>query len=165
MDVREALKLGLRRLARSVAIISCSDEHRKYAMTATAVSELSLDPPSMLVCINKSASIHRPIEAGQMFCINVLSRSQQEISALCGGKARGAERFNHEDWRISEDGVPFLANADAVFQCRPRQRLMFGTHEVFIGEVVCVLTSPTPDPLLYVGGGYASVGEPLAAAC
>lgn len=165
IDVREALKQGLRRFARSVAIISCSDDDRKYAMTATAVSELSLDPPSMLVCINKSSSIHRAMSNGAGFYINVLSRSQESISALCGGKACREDRFIHPDWRFSPEGVPFLASAAAVFQCRQRQRLAFGTHEIFIGEVIDVALASKPDPLLYVGGRYAGLAEPEIAGC
>lgn len=164
-EIKEGVKSGLRRLARSVAIISCSDGDGSYAMTATAVSELSLDPPSMLVCVNRSASIHRPLDNGATFCISILSRSQEAISALCGGKASAAERFNHPDWRVSPEGVPFLANANAVFQCLQRERLTFGTHEVFIGEVIDVAMSSNPDPLLYADGRYASLAQPEPANC
>ena len=60
----QALKSALRNLVRSVVVVTAQHEGRPYAMAATAVSEVSMDPPSMLVCINRDAAIFQAIDAG-----------------------------------------------------------------------------------------------------
>src|SRR3546814_5658596 len=91
-------KLALRRMAKSVNVITCMHEGVRYAMAATAADALSMDPPSMIVSVNRSASLHAPLSAGANFCINVLSRQQEEISRACGGKLKGEERFALGKW-------------------------------------------------------------------
>lgn len=153
----DSMRSGLRRLARSVTVVSCTEGESRFAMTATAVSELSLSPPAMLVCVNQSAAMHRALSNGVQFCLNVLSRNQEEVSALCAGKANGEKRFQHDEWRYLASGTPYLEGAEAVFICRQCARLPFGTHDIFIGEVEQVIVSERPDPLLYVDGRYASL--------
>ena len=75
-SVAEQLKKGLRRLGKAVVVITAWHEGRRWAMTATAVSELSMDPPSLLVCLNKSASLHAPQTAGAPFCVNIRQSDQ-----------------------------------------------------------------------------------------
>src|SRR3546814_9845639 len=83
-------------MAKSVNVITCMHEGVRYAMAATAADALSMDPPSMIVSVNRSASLHAPLSAGANFCINVLSRQQEEISRACGGKLKGEERRSEE---------------------------------------------------------------------
>src|SRR4051794_37291773 len=92
-EIAAALRIGLRGLAKAVTVISCCHGGKRYAMTATAVNELSMDPPSMLICVNKSASLYRPLNEGANFCINILQACQVDISAQCSVKARGEDRF------------------------------------------------------------------------
>src|SRR3546814_9833980 len=78
-------KLALRRMAKSVTVITCRHEGVRYAMAATAADALSMDPPSMLVSVNRSAVLHAPLLAGAAFCINVLARTEEENSRALGG--------------------------------------------------------------------------------
>jgi Conserved protein/domain typically associated with flavoprotein oxygenases, DIM6/NTAB family len=156
-EVQSQLRNALRRLAKAVVVVSCRHEERRYAMSATAVSEVSIDPPSMLVCINRTASIHAPLSAGVDFCLNILHGSHEEISALCSGKAKGEERFAFGDWRTSEEGIPYLAEAQANIMCQSGVSLTTKSHSIFIGKVVRALQSGDVDPLVYVDGRYATV--------
>jgi flavin reductase (DIM6/NTAB) family NADH-FMN oxidoreductase RutF len=157
IEVQTQLKNALRRLAKAVVVVSCCHEGRRYAMSATAVSEVSIDPPSMLVCIARTASIHAPLAAGVDFCLNILHGSHEEISALCSGKAKGEERFATGEWRTSEEGIPFLADAQANVLCQSGVSLATKSHSIFIGKVVRAFQSGEVDPLVYVDGRYASV--------
>ena len=65
-------KLALRRLASAVAVVTCRDGERRHAMTATAVSAMSMQPPSMIVCVNRSAAFHAAISLATSFAINIL---------------------------------------------------------------------------------------------
>src|SRR5271154_942510 len=80
-------KRALRRLASSVSIVTCRHDGRNHAMTATAVSALSMAPPAMLVCVNRSGEFHRAINRASEFAINILSRAHVDISKLCSGGA------------------------------------------------------------------------------
>src|SRR6202795_481648 len=109
-------KLALRRLASAVAVVTCRDGQTRHAMTATAVNAMSMAPPSMIVCVNRSTAFHAAMRRASRFAINVLHRSQIEISMGCGGKARGEDRFGHGAWG-EETGVPILTDAQARIVC------------------------------------------------
>lgn len=135
-------------------VISCTYQGVRYAMSATAVSELSLDPPTMLICVNRNASLHAPLLAGADFAINMLHGGQEHIARNCGGALKGEERFNEGDWQLSDLGAPYLADAQASFICRQVNRLEHGTHSVFLGEVQLAHAAEKIDPLIYVDGRY-----------
>lgn len=158
--VSAKMKEGLRRFARSVVVISTRDAERRYAMTATAVTELSLDPPSLLVCVNKGATMFGPLNDGADFCVNILDRQQENISAACSGKLNGEDRFCVGFWDESQPfGVPYLADAQVSFICRNEKRLQHGTHGLFIGHVLEVHSREGVDPLIYMDGGYSAISR------
>lgn len=151
------MREALRRLAKAVAVITCRHEGIRFAMSASAVSELSLKPPSMLVCVNREASLFVPLSAGADFCINILHSSHENISAACSGKLKGEARFSEGKWTVSENGTPYLEDAQACFFCRNEDRVEYGTHGIFIGTVVEVTSSGSIDPLVYVDRRYSAV--------
>lgn len=149
-DIAELLKLGLRRLAKAVVVITAQDGHRRCAMTATAVSELSMDPPSLLVCANRSASMFSLLEARADFCVNILHRSQRPIADRCAGAAHGDERFAEGGWEQASNGGWILPEAQASFVCVNEKSVFYGTHGIFIGRVVEVRSHGEVGPLIYV---------------
>jgi len=72
----------MRRLAKSVTLISTSNGTERFAMAATAVDSLNTEPPSLLICANKTASPHATLEAGADFCVNILGLEQKELAHL-----------------------------------------------------------------------------------
>jgi flavin reductase (DIM6/NTAB) family NADH-FMN oxidoreductase RutF len=154
--IAAALRIGLRGMAKAVTVISLCHGSKRYAMTATAVHELSMEPPSMLICVNKSASLFLPLNAGAHFCINILQASQAEISAHCSVKARGEDRFALGSWRNSELGPPYLLEAQSSFICRNVSKVEFGTHGIFVGQVEQVHLCEQNDPLVYMDGRYGA---------
>jgi flavin reductase (DIM6/NTAB) family NADH-FMN oxidoreductase RutF len=152
-DVLDHMRLGLRRFAKAVMVVSARHEGVRYAMSATACSEVSLDPPTMLVCVNQSAAMHIPLAAGANFAINMLHSGQEQISRNCAGAKRGEDRFGEGDWQ-DDDGTPWLADGQASFICRVVNRVDHGTHSVFIGEVRAAHSAEIVDPLVYVDGVY-----------
>jgi flavin reductase (DIM6/NTAB) family NADH-FMN oxidoreductase RutF len=137
--------------------VTCKQAGVRYAMAATAVSEVSLDPPSMLVCVNRSASMHAPLSAGAEFCINILHASHERISILCGGSVKGEARFANGNWLQSEPGVPYLGDAQASFFCRTETSMTYGSHAIFIGRVTRAISKPDVDPLIFCAGRYSRV--------
>lgn len=151
-------KLALRRLASAVAVVTCRDGGRRHAMTATAVNAMSMEPPSMLVCVNRAAAFHTAISGAHEFAINILHRDQVPVSMACGGKAHGEERFGCGEWG-EEGGAPILAQAQARIVCATEARFDYGSHTIFIGRVVSVGIHGALDPLIYVDGRYAGLPD------
>jgi len=130
-------------------------------MSATAISEVSLDPPSMLVCVNAAASLYPLLEQGHPFGINILHHSQRNIADRCGGGARGEDRFLEGEWGSGSLDVPYLAGAQARIICRNVKAIRHGTHGVFIGEVVEVGVDGIAEPLIYLDGRYTNASLAL----
>jgi flavin reductase (DIM6/NTAB) family NADH-FMN oxidoreductase RutF len=124
-------------------------------MAATAVSELSMDPPSLLVCVNKNASIYEPLSHAERFGVNILHHSHRRISENCSGAVKGEARFAIGAWTETEDGVPYLRDAQACIFCYRDQRVDYGTHGVFFGRVIAAHTTGDVSPLIYVNGQYS----------
>ncbi len=156
-DVAAQTRLALRRLAKSVAVITTHWQGQRQAMAATAVEGLSLDPPSMLICIAKTASLAAPLAAHAPFAINLLARHQEDISARGGAPWRGEERFALGRWEGAEDAPPILLDAQATFRCTPASMMEYGTHLVIVGRIDAVRIDGEVDPLIYVDGRYAGV--------
>ena len=146
-------KLALRRLASAVAVVSCRDGETRHAMTATAVNAMSMQPPSMIVCVNRATTFHGAISAATRFAINILHRSQIDISMECGGQARGEDRFGQGAWG-EEAEVPILTDAQARIVCTKEAKFDYGSHTIFIGRVTSVGIYGEVDPLIYVDGKY-----------
>jgi flavin reductase (DIM6/NTAB) family NADH-FMN oxidoreductase RutF len=146
-------KLALRRLASTVSVVTCRHAGRSYAMTATAVSALSMAPPSMLVCVNRSAGFHDALRHAGEFAINVLSRGHVDISRTCSGGAVGEDRFDVGSWD-RRAAPPVLIDAQATIICRKEKALQYGTHTVFMGRIVSISVNGDVDPLIYVDGHY-----------
>ena len=105
--IQQDFKQSMRFLAASVNIISTAHEGKKFAMTATSVTSLSMDPPSLLVCVNKNASIHDTlITDGQQFCVNLLSKGQEDIATTCSINEKEPERFQFDDWDTKRYSIP-----------------------------------------------------------
>jgi flavin reductase (DIM6/NTAB) family NADH-FMN oxidoreductase RutF len=162
--LRADMLLAMRRLARSVTVISCCDAEQRYSMSATAVDSLSTEPPSLLICINRGSSIYPPLAAGADFCVNLLAAQQQHIAIDCSGRLKGEDRFSTGNWQTSADGVPYLHDAQASLVCRQDGRFDYGTHTVFIGKLLEVKMSGDIDPLVYVDGVYTTAAAPARCA-
>ncbi len=163
-------KLGMRNLAGAVNIITSTHEGRLFGMTATAVCSASADPPTVLVCVNHVTATHQAIVEAGIFCVNVLRHDDQGLSGLFSGAhgsdMRGEARFQAERWKRLATGAPVLQDSLVSFDCRVVNRLVHGTHTVFLGEVQALEIGRKGKPLLYSDGQYAKLavfghGDPL----
>lgn len=146
-----AFRVAMRRMAATVSIISTRLESVPYGMTATAVSPVSMDPPSLLVAVNQSASIHAPIKSLGVFWVNLLGEDHIEQCQAFSGKLSGSNRFHSGTW-IEERGMPLLADAQANICCEVELQIPFATHTIFISRVIEVRASGSVRPLVYLDG-------------
>lgn len=156
LQLVQAMKAGMRRLAAGVSVISAVDDQgKRYAMTASSVTSVSDDPPSLLVCINKSARICPILTVGQTFAINVLGQTHSDVSIVCSTGDQGDKRFDVGHWSITAANTPILADAEAIFECTVDVVHAYGTHHIVVGKIASVIVSAShADPLIYCDGGY-----------
>jgi flavin reductase (DIM6/NTAB) family NADH-FMN oxidoreductase RutF len=153
-DLRTAFRSAMRGYAATVTIVTANDGTRRHGMTATAVTALSLDPPSLIVCINRKTLLHDILLSARRFCVNVLQRDQAHLSAAFSGAVPPGERFALGSWKQSADGLDFLADAQTHVFCRKTAMIPFATHSIVIGEVDEIGTGATSGPLLYRDANY-----------
>jgi flavin reductase (DIM6/NTAB) family NADH-FMN oxidoreductase RutF len=159
-ELSTAFRNAMRRFAATVTIVTACDHERRHGMTATAVTSISMEPPSLLVCVNQKALLHEVLGRARHFCVNVLNRHQAGLSAAFSG-ATSLDRFAFGEWGETEDGVPFLKNAQSNLFCRKVGALPFGTHTILIGAVEAVGLGEADAPLLYQNAAYCVAAPPL----
>jgi flavin reductase (DIM6/NTAB) family NADH-FMN oxidoreductase RutF len=159
----EALASGfraaMRRLASGVAILATRHGGVPVGMAATSVSSLAANPASVLISVSHGASLCQPLLVEGRFTVNLLRVAQAGLVPLFSGKLKGPARFNHGDWAIY-DGLPVLADAQAVLVCRVAQRMTFADHEVIAGVIEALAVRDGIAPLLWQNG-RAAVSRPL----
>src|SRR5207253_773800 len=103
----DAFRSVLGRFASGVTVVTMSDKGRDHGMTVSAFCSLSLEPPLILVCIERTASMHDLLKPGTAFCVNVLSTRQEAVSRRFAS-GDPPQRFDGLGYRRGLTGVPVL---------------------------------------------------------
>jgi flavin reductase (DIM6/NTAB) family NADH-FMN oxidoreductase RutF len=131
-------------------------------MTATAVTSLAADPPSLLVCVNRGAGLAPALVQQARFSVNVLAADQVDVAKAFGGQlhVRGAGRFIYGNWcRVDDTEVPVLTGSRVSFECEVSHVHEWATHHIVIGTVLDVhFSSGDSQSLVYINGKYDVVG-------
>ena len=156
-------KQGMRALTSGVTVIGAyGPDGSPMAMTATAVSSLTADPPSLLVCVNRSASMAPALVKNARFSVNVLAADQIDVAKAFGGQlaVRGTGRFIYGNWhRVDDAEVPLLTGSRVSFECEVSHVHDWATHHIVIGTVLDVhFSNKSGKSLVYTDGKYAEVG-------
>ena len=144
---------AMRGITSTVTVISAKDGENKQAMTATSVASLSLDPPTMLVCINHEATIHGVMKEGLGFCINILSVGQEGLAGICSLVGKAEQRFLEGNWSGYDD-IPYNKDSQSNMFCNCIKAIEHTTHTIYLGEIIKVLNQSSFNPLLYKDGNY-----------
>jgi len=144
-------KLALSHFASGVTVVTTAHDGRQYGMTVASFASLSLHPPLVLVCIERSVKTHDAIAAAGKYGVSILSRTQAGISSKFA--SRSDDKFNGVELIEGDLDVPLIAGALTAIECRVYDQLPGGDHTIFIGEVLKIHTQEG-DPLLYFRSGY-----------
>ena len=144
---------AMRKMTSTVTVIASREGDTQYAMTATSVVSLTLEPPSMLICINKNASIHSILSEKAKLSINILSTDQKEFSELCSNKSRENDRFKGDDWSYQDD-IPYATNSVSSLFCECIQVIDYETHSIFMCKIISLINNDSRDCLLYHNASY-----------
>lgn len=153
-------KLGMRRLAAGVSLITTVHDGVRHGLVATAVNSVTADPPTLLVCINKSASAHDHVHQAGILCVNILAHEHESVAGRFSSPVDREKRFETGDWRNIATGAPALAGCLVSFDCEVRQVVPYQSHSIFLAEIVGVeLWGEEISPLLYLDGKYRNLGD------
>jgi flavin reductase len=153
---RTALRSVLGRFATGVTVVTAG-RATPCGMTANAFTSVSLDPPLILVCVDRSAAIYETVLAHGGFGVSMLSASQEHVARYFAdhSRPRGAEEFSTVEWSPGPGtGAPILHGAIAWLDCALVNSYDGGDHEIFIGSVQASGFGPAEDALVFFGGGF-----------
>ena len=148
-------RAALSRFVSGVTVVTAlGKDNLPAGITVSAFSSLSLDPPLILACIDKRASLHDHLTEGSYFAVNILAEDQQDISRLFASKDE--DRFNGTRYRWGVSGAPLLDGSVAYIECRVVHAYPGGDHTIIVGEVESTSIADHK-PLVYYRGDYANL--------
>ncbi|MBM7599221.1 3-hydroxy-9,10-secoandrosta-1,3,5(10)-triene-9,17-dione monooxygenase reductase component [Virgibacillus halotolerans] len=148
--------------ATGVTVITTSKGEELIGMTANSFSSLSVDPPLILVCIDKKSTSMRAFSRDHPFAVNILQEEQEE--ACSGFAKKGGNKFERASYYLSETGVPVLENNMATIECTVYDILEGGDHYIITGYVQNVSYNNEKKPLLFFRGKFGSIFEDITIA-
>ena len=151
IDARE-LRNVMGNFATGVTIITTKNAAGKpFGLTANAFSSLSLDPPLLLICVDKKVDCYACFDESKVFGVNFLSEGQDQLSNRFATK--GIEKFEGVPYKLGELGVALLEDALAHIECKVANAYEGGDHTIYVGEIQSA-TILSDRPLLFFRGKY-----------
>jgi flavin reductase (DIM6/NTAB) family NADH-FMN oxidoreductase RutF len=152
----DSFRSVLGRFATGVTIVTARDAAGgDHGMTVSAFCAVSLDPPLVLVCVDRIASMHDVLMVETHYAVNVLAAGQEALSRRFSGRDPHL-RFDGIGYSRGQTGAPLLDDVLAHVECRIVDRHTAGDHGIFVAEVEAAVAHPER-PLLYYRGGYAQL--------
>lgn len=148
---------AMARLGAAVNIITTHGAEGDNGFTASAVCSVTDDPATILVCMNRNSSQHDIFKAAGIFCVNILTPDQEELSPVFAGKMPMEERFKRAEWIRLATGAPVLKSAAAALDCTISQVVEVGTHSVIFGAVQAIHLGVSGSGLIYHGRAYHKI--------
>lgn len=145
------------RFATGVTVVTTAGPAGLHGLTANAVASLSLDPPLMMIAIDKQAASLDFLKQNRCFAVNILALGQESLSRRFA--TPGPKEFAGLDCKTAETGAPIIPGGLGFVDCRVVDVFPGGDHEIFVGEI---LAGESRDglPLLYFAGGYRRLADP-----
>lgn len=143
--------------ASGVAVVTTATGTTAFGMTASAVTSLSLDPPMLVICLNRKSPTQEAIRSSDRFAVNVLARHQEKLAAQFATPSD--DKFAGVPLTEGHLGMPLLEGCVANFECEVKSRTSGGTHTIFIAEVLSAAAHVWREPLLYYRGRFGRLWQ------
>jgi flavin reductase (DIM6/NTAB) family NADH-FMN oxidoreductase RutF len=152
---------AMRQLTGGVSVITAGRGRDISGMTVTSVSSLSVDPPALIVSVNRESSSWPLVKRYGFFGVNILTSDQLDIAERFTGKGglKGADRFAGARWTTRASGVPLLVGALAAIDCEVEDIVERHSHAIVIGRVLDVAVSARTAALAYWQGRYVAIDQ------
>jgi flavin reductase (DIM6/NTAB) family NADH-FMN oxidoreductase RutF len=155
---RDQLRDVLAKFASGVTVVTSVDERGFHGVTVSAFCSLSLDPPLVLVCIDRAIQSHDLITTAPAFAVNILSRGQTFLAEQFSGQTPLSDpRFSRVPHRLSNLGLPLIRDAVAWIECRAWAAYDGGDHSIFVGQVESLGLGEQDDPLIHFDRAFTEL--------
>ena len=154
-------RAAISRFLTGVTLVTTRHDGLAQGITASAVASVTLEPPTLLVCLNRQSATCQAVSGSSRFCVHILADDQLELARHFA--SRTSDKFSSlaslglGSVHDSPHGNPLIAGALAYLECRVTTHTDVGTHRIFFGEVVSV-DAREGSPLAYFRGQFASLG-------
>ena len=157
----DLMKQVNRQFVTGVTVVTVMDGDQPRGLAVNAFANISLDPPTVMVCVQRTSSTYESLFRASHLAINILSTDQMDVVTSFGSKA--ANKFEGLDWAPNRFGSPVIAKSSAHMEVEIRERLQASTHTVFICRVVDAGVSDRA-PMVYSAGRFydGDALQPLA---
>ena len=146
------------RLASAVTLVTTDGPAGSRGLVATAVTSVTDCPPTLLVCVHKSARCNKLIKANGVFSVNILNGAQAEFVQRFTGSCDDDDPFaDGTSWTTLETGSPVLKGALANIDCELEQIVNIGTHSLFVGQVAVIRIGRAKHGLIYFDRAFCEV--------
>jgi len=139
----ELFRNAMARFTNGVTVITTAESGTPFGLIATSVCSLSADPPTLLVCVNRSASAHDVILRAKVFAVNLLSADQKNVAQRFASE-KGPSRFDPAQWTAGKSGAPLLTGSVVSLDCKVIATHNGYSHTIFIGEITDSSTHDNP---------------------
>ncbi|MGP6159439.1 MAG: flavin reductase family protein [Vulcanimicrobiaceae bacterium] len=146
----------LRCFPTGITVVTTVLEGRRKGFTANAFSSVSVEPPMVLICVNRQSRTHPLIAEAGSFCINILRLEQRGVAIRFASRTAD-DPFDKLDCRSGATGSPIIADSLAYLDCMLAEEHTAGTHTIFLGSVVAC-GSAAGSPLGYFNAEYRDFG-------
>ena len=155
-DPPPSLRAAMRQLAGGVSLVTVGEGEARRGFTATSVTSLTLEPPCILVCVNRRVSALPLILERRRFGVSLLSDAQRPLAVRFSGTTgvSGGARFAEGRWSDAEPAVPLLEDGLAAVACDLEETVERHSHTILIGAVTAVRLGGPGAPLIYAQGAY-----------
>ena len=156
----DAFREAMRSLAGAVSVITVGHGTARTGFTASSVASFSVEPPTLIVSIDKSSSAWPAFKSAGRFCVNILAEGQAAIADRFAGRdgIKGTERFAGADWRETPHGWA-LAGALVSLDCALEETIERHSHAILIARVEAAALGRLTAPLLYWHRAYRSLSR------
>lgn len=160
----EAFRASMRLVASSISLVTARDAAGVWhGMAVTSAGSLSMEPPSMMVAVNRTASIYPVIATMGHFTLNLMDERHGPLLERFSRSDMRDQRFTADDWTEAGAQGPILKGALCAHVCTVAEAHDFGTHTVFFGTVDQVIlqdpVAQSPQPILWLNGKRGSVAQ------
>jgi flavin reductase (DIM6/NTAB) family NADH-FMN oxidoreductase RutF len=151
-----ALRATMRQWVTGVTVVTTAFEGVRVGITVSSFTSVSLEPPMVLVCLNKQSFAHDFVKRAGVFGVSLLGKEQAALSQRFAGldPTVTGDRFEGVPYSTAETGAPLLEGAVGILDCVVRAAHDASTHTIYIGEVVYAQAFPERTPLIYYNRQY-----------
>lgn len=160
-NIADLIKIFMRMFPQGVTVATTGKGDLLWGLTISSFTSISLEPPLVMISIDKRSRAHDVFLNSNNFAVNILSCEQEDIAKAFAGGVPAEERFTLYPYRIGPSGAPILVDAPAYLDCVLWKTYVAGDHSILLGKVVDGEVKKMFFPLIYYNRGYTTVAKHL----